>query len=346
MAINLSIDRSIDREIYDNELSPWLPERIYDCHAHISLAENCGHLSPERRKQFWTMEVGVFQTWEELRENHRRLFPGRDVDTLAFGGVYREQDSRRENDYVLSGLRNPLNRADGLLVTRPEWDASMIEDGMAKGFIGIKPYPDLAPQETLEISVFDFVPHAHLAMLNDLKGVLMLHLPRAGRLGDPENVRELLEIAERYPSIRLIVAHIGRAYCLPAAEESLPQFADVPGVFFDTSANLNADVFQLAMETIRPDRMLFGTDLPVMMMRGCRDHVGEDYVNYTNGAYSWNTNRKSPEEEACYSYYVYEQLRALIKAAKCVGLDKPAFHKILYHNTAKLLGKPIGSLAV
>ncbi len=344
--MNLSIDGSGDRRIYEEELSPWLPERIYDCHVHISIPKNCGHFSQERRNQFWTMEVGVFQTWEEMRANHRLLFPGRDVDSLVFGGVYREQDSRSGNDYVLSGIRNPLNRADGLLVTRPEWDAAVIEDAMAKGFLGIKPYPDLAAQESLEVSIYDFLPHSHLTALNQLNGVLMLPLPRAGRLGDPDNIRELLEIAERYPSIRLIVAHIGRAYCLPAAQESLPRFADMQGIFFDTAANLNADVFQLTMETMGPDRMLFGTDLPLMMMRGCRDHLGADYVNYTNGPYSWNTNRKSPEEEARYTYYVYEQLRALIKAAKNAGLDKPAFHKILYHNAAKLLGKPIGNSKV
>jgi len=344
MAIHLNTGRSVDNEIYESELSPWLPEKILDCHAHISLSGNCGRMSPERRTKMWPMEVGVFQSWEELRANHSTLFPDRDVDVLAFGGVYREQDTALENEYVYSGMLNPANRAQGLLVTRPEWDADVIESAMIRGFAGIKPYPDLAPRGVDEVSIYEYLPKSHLAMLNRLRGVLMLHIPRAGRLGDPNNIRELLEIANDYPSIKLIVAHVGRAYCLPTARRGLPSFADVPGVFFDTSANLNTDVFQLALETVGPDRMLFGTDLPVMMMRGVREHVGETYVNFSNGDYSWNTDRKSPEVESGYTYYVYQQLRALIGAARRAGLGKEALGKILYSNAAKLLGKPVGVL--
>jgi len=341
----LGANKAVDMRIYEEELRPWLPEKILDCHVHVSLASNCGRISDERRSRLWPIEVGVFQSWEELRSNYRLLFPDRHVDVLAFGGVYREQDSHLENSYVYSGLANPANRADALLVTRPDWDASVIETAMARGFLGVKPYPDLAPQNTSEVSIYDFLPKTHLETLNRLGAVLMLHLPRAARLGDPNNIRELLEIAERYPSIKLIVAHIGRAYCLPTAEKGLPFFADTPGVYFDTSANLNADVFELALETVGPDRLLFGSDLPVMMMRGVREHVGEDYINYTDGDYSWNTNRKSIKEEAGYTFYIYQEIRALIRAFERRGLGKAAFRGVLYSNAAKLLGKPVGSFA-
>ncbi len=50
----------------------------------------------------------------------------------------------------------------------------------------------------------------------------------------------------------------------------LPHFADDPGLYFDISANLNADVFHYALGTIGPERLLFGSDLPVTMMRGVR----------------------------------------------------------------------------
>jgi len=209
---------------------------------------------------------------------------------------------------------------------------------MADGFLGIKPYPDLAPQGSEDASTFDFAPHAHLAMLNALGGVLMLHLPRRGRIADPNNISELKELRQKYPLIRLIVAHIGRAYCLPTALAGLPHFADDPGICFDTAANLNADVFQYELETIGPERILYGSDLPVTMMRGVREHVGDKYINYTDGPFSWNTNRKTPEEEAAYTFYLYEELRALIKAVERAGMGKAEFEQIMYTNAAKLLG--------
>ena len=40
----------------------------------------------------------------------------------------------------------------------------------------------------------------------------MLHISRPARLKDPVNLAQLLEIEEKYPNVKLIVAHIGRAY--------------------------------------------------------------------------------------------------------------------------------------
>ena len=341
MAIEIAVNRSVDERIYKEELAPWLPERIIDCHVHVRLACHKDTVSPERRKAHWATEVSVPQSWEQLRNNMEVLYPEQDVSVLAFGGVSRETHIKENNEYVLEGALDPANKAQALCATKPEWPASVLEEALCKGFLGIKPYPDLAPQHTLEVGIYDFVPHSHLKVLDRYRSVLMLHLPKVGRLGDPDNIRELLEISDRYPSIKLIVAHVGRAYCMPIAERGLPHFADRNGIYFDTSANLNPDVFELAIETVGPDRLLFGSDMPAMMMRGVREHVGEQYLNYTDGDYSWNKNRKSPEVEANYTYFVYEELRALIAAAKRVGLSRTDIEKIMYINSKKLLSAGI-----
>lgn len=330
--------RQVDRRIYEQELLPWMPERIFDCHVHVSRAENCGPISPERLKYLWAVEAGIFQTWSQLRARYDALFPNQQVEALVFGGVYQEQNLEGDNDYVRMGVTDPTSMSKGLFVIRPDWSADRIAEAMADGFLGIKPYPDLAPRGSEEASIFDFAPHEHLAMLDSLGGVMMLHLPRPGRLGDSENISELRELRQKYPSIRLIVAHIGRSYCLPTALAGLPHFADDPGIYFDTAANLNADVFQYALEILGPDRILYGSDLPITMMRGVREHVGDSYINYTDGDFSWNMNRKSAEDEATYTFYIYEELRALIKAVECAGMGKAEFEKIMYTNAAKLLG--------
>ena len=278
------------------------------------------------------------QSWDELRYNYSLLFPDRKVSSLAFGSVFRETDIERNNDYVLAGVKRQENRAAGLLVTRPEWDPTVISRAVRDGFSGIKPYPDLAPVESSEVSIFDFAPKEHLAALDETSGILMLHLPRAGRLADKDNIRELTEISQTYPSIKLIVAHIGRSFCLPTASKGLPSFVQAANIFFDTSANLNADVFQYALETVGPDRILFGSDLPITLMRGMREHLGDKYVNYTDAPYSWNVNRKSPSEEARYTYFLYEEIRAIITAMDRSGLGKEIAGKIFYSNSARLLG--------
>ena len=329
----------VDARVYQDEIRPWLPDEIVDIHTHVVLAEHVAPISPERMAANWALEVGIEQSWEDLRENYRSLFADQRVTALAFGGVFQEVDIEASNSYVLSGANDPRNNALGLLVTRPEWDADVIAEAISQGFVGIKPYPDLAPQPTGEVSIFDFCPRSHLEALNELKGILMLHLPRAGRLGDADNIRELVELSESYPDIKLIVAHIGRSFCLPTARKGLPSLAKNESVYFDTSANLNADVFWYAIETVGADRLLFGSDLPITLMRGVREHIGEEYINHTDAPYSWNTNRKSPEEEAQYTYFLYEELRALIAAAQRSGIGKAGLEKILYSNGARLLNR-------
>ena len=330
--------RAIDRLVYDQELAPRLPSTIIDCHVHVGLSEYWGPVSSERYSEIWAMEVAKEQSWEQLRSTYRLLFPKQEVRALAFGWVYREVDVERNNTYVRAGISDPRNNADGLFVTRPGYDTSTIAEAMSQGFLGIKPYPDLAAQPTQAPSIYDFLPRTHLALLNQLGGLVMLHLPRKGRLGDPDNARELLEISEAFPAIKIVIAHIGRAYCLPTAQRGLPPLIERQNLYFDTSANLNTEVFRYALDTIGPDRLLFGSDLPVTLMRGRRDHIGEQYVNWTDGDYSWNLARKSPEEEATYTFYLYEELRALIDAVKRSGLGQETLEKILYANSARLLG--------
>jgi hypothetical protein len=325
-----------DAKVYQQLILPWLPDRIVDCHVHVGLPQFFGQIRADRFRTLWALEVSRSQSWTELNHNLGILFPGKTVRSLVFGWVYREVDIEANNSYVLEGILSPASNACGLFVTKPEWDAKVIEGALGNGFVGIKPYPDLATEDQ-ECSIFDFLPHSHLKVLDKRSAIVMLHLPRKGRLADPRNISELREISCKYPNVKVIVAHIGRAYCLSTAQKGLPHLVDT-SLYFDTAANLNPEVFRLALETVGPERILYGSDLPITLMRGFREHRKETYINYTDGDYSWNKNRKSPEEEAKYTFYLYEELRALIEAVKSVGMGKREFEMIMNLNSAKLLG--------
>lgn len=325
------MNKPIDTQVYEQELSPWLPEKIIDCHVHIGTPEFCGPISEERLKGNWAMEVGAEQSWEQYNEAVGALFPKQQVSALIMGVPFMEMDLERNNDYVISGITDPGTNA--LLVTRPEWDADEIDKAFERGFVGIKPYPDLVPHADGEPGIFDMLPKSHLEALNRRAGMLMLHIPRAGRLADPDNIREILEINDEFPRIKIIVAHIGRSFCLPTAQKGLPSFANRSNIYFDIAANLNADVFSYAFDVVGPGRILYGSDLPITLMRGIREHEGERYINFTDGDYTWNTNRKAPDVEAKYTYFLYEELRALIKAAK----NKEIVEQVMFSNMAGLV---------
>ncbi len=335
---SLTDRKDLHSRIFQQEIRPWLPSRMVDIHCHVSLKENCGPIPEERLRQNWALEVGVHQTWEALRANYSLLLPGIEVRALVFGAPFREMDIAADNRYVLQGVREAEGRASALYVVRPEETPEAVERALDAGFLGLKPYPDLAEGPGGgEPGVFDMLPKTLLRVLDRRGGILMLHLPRKGRLADEDNIREVSELVEEFPNVRTVLAHVGRAYCLPNAERGLPRYPQSPNLLFDISANVNADVFALALEVAGPGRLLFGSDLPVTRMRLKRECVGDDYINYTDEDYSWNTRRKSPEEEALYTYFLYEELRGLIEAARRRGLTPGDLEPVLRTNGERLL---------
>ncbi len=324
--------------IFHEEIRPWLPPRMVDIHCHLSLKENCGPISPERMKEMWAIEVGAHQTWEELQETGRRLLPGIEIQFLAFGAPFREMDISAENRYVLEVTHRAKGNVRGLYVVRPDETPQAVEKALEDGFLGLKPYPDLAEsKDGKEPGVFEMIPRPLLRVLDGRGGILMLHLPRKGRLADEDNIREVCELVEEFPNVRTVVAHVGRAYCLPNAEKGLPHYPQSPNLFFDISANVNADVFALALEVVGTQRLLYGSDLPITRIRLKRECVGDDYINYTDGDYSWNTRRKSPEEEAQYTYFLYQELLALIEAARRRAFSPADLEPVLFSNGRRLL---------
>jgi hypothetical protein len=235
----------------------------------------------------------------------------------------------------------PKRSWNSLAVIRPGWSQEKVASLLdAPGVVGVKPYYSLISpnRETrdahLEASVFDFLPHHVLEVVNDRHAWITLHVPKAARLGHPENVREIREIRRRYPDVKLVIAHLGRCYTEAHAREALPQFADDPGLFFDTSAVLNPVCHRIALEHLGPERILYGSDNPILYMRGRRQYQGRSYINRTNHPFYFNQNREGADVEANYTLYMYEDLRAIKQAFEDLGITGQKQIQALFHDNA------------
>ena len=224
-----------------------------------------------------------------------------------------------------------------LAVVRPQWSADRVAAELdLPNTLGVKVYYALIGNDPttrdkyLEASIFDFLPHHQLELLNDRRAWVTLHVPKADRLGHPANIAEIRQIRRQYPHVVLVIAHLGRCYTLPHAQEALPQFADDDGLFFDISAVLNPDVHRLALKIFGPHRILYGTDNPVFYMRGRRQFQDRIYINRTNYPFFFNRDREPPEVEARYTLYMYEELLAIRRACEQLGLDRGEVESIFY----------------
>ena len=58
------------------------------------------------------------------------------------------------------------------------------------GFAGLKPYLNRSPSYIPgnEVRIFDFLTHEHLRLADRHGWIVMLHIPRPGRLRDPLNL--------------------------------------------------------------------------------------------------------------------------------------------------------------
>jgi hypothetical protein len=341
----------VDRAFWQEHLEAWMPAKIFDAHTHVNEARFClEEMTEEKRRQYWVNEVMAPIGAADAERCHETVFPGRKVSCLVFGNPTLEYDIEGSNAALEAEcVRRGWYR---LAVVRPQWSAEQVAKELdMPNTLGVKVYYALIGHDPttrdkyLEASIFDFLPHHQLELLNERRAWVTLHVPKADRLGHPDNIAEIRQIRRQYPHIVLVIAHLGRNYTMPHAEPSLPQLADDEGLYFDVSAVLNPDVLRFALKTFGPSRVLYGTDNPIFYMRGRRQYQGTAYINRTDYPFYFNRDREPLEVEATYTLYIYEALRALKQACQSLELDRTQVEAILHDNARRLTDAVLATTA-
>jgi hypothetical protein len=194
-----------------------------------------------------------------------------------------------------------------------------------------------------DIQIYDFLPHHQLRVLDRHGWIVMLHIPGTARLRDPLNLTQMIEIEKRYPSIKVIIAHVGRAYCREDIGSAFEVLGETRKMLFDISANTCAETFEQAIRAVGPRRILFGSDLPILRMRTRRICEGGTYVNLVpKGLYGDVSNdshmREVEGKEADQlTFFMYEEIDAFRRAAEETSLRKGDIEAIFYENAAEVL---------
>lgn len=366
--------KPVDRAFYAERIRDFLPDQLIDVHCHVWTnpggepgGEQRGRRSceqareqaggpgqgqvekpktrPNDRVQSWPSRVASQNPIEDLTETYRLMFPDRQVSALIFGTAANATDLEAGNDYV----RQAAGKAGypALMVTPPGMDAEAFEERVvAGGFLGAKVYLTLAPEHLKadEICIFDFLPHHLLEVLNRRGWVVMLHIPRSARLRDPVNLEQMLEIEQRYPNAKVIIAHVGRAYCIEDVGNAFEVLSRTQKLVFDISANSNQQVFEQLIGAVGPKRILFGSDLPILRMRTRRICECGRYVNlvprglYGDVSADPHMRELDGDEAEALTFFLYEEIDAFRRAAANTGLLPSDIEDVFYRNAARLLG--------
>ncbi|MHB0999907.1 MAG: amidohydrolase family protein [Armatimonadota bacterium] len=341
-----------DRHFYAERLTDFLPDEIIDIHTHMWRASDFPVQKPstgEVRTVTWPSLVASENPVEDLRETYRLVFPGKRVTPLVFATLPEGGNLDVQNSYVEECARH--ENLPALIFSDPEWSAEELESRVrAGGFLGAKSYLSLAPAYIpgREIRIFDFFP-PHQLEVHDRNGwIVMLHIPRDGRLKDAVNLAQLLQIERDYPNLSLIVAHVGRAYCNEDIGDAFDLLAGTERMCFDICANTNDYVFEQLLRCVGPKRVLFGSDMPITRMRMRRITRDGRYINLVpKGLYgdvSGDPNMAEVDgtEAEKLTFFLYEEIDAFRRAAEQVGLSRSDIKDVFLYNAKRLIEKARG----
>ena len=335
-----------DKRVYEEELKDFLPDKILDVHTHVWLAEMKDKIvkdtSAPKRTVSWPNLVARDNSIEDLQETYRLLFPGKEVSALIFtnGGPTEEM-----NQYIVdSGAKVGWPT---LYWSHPNQSADEVEKKIREGgFLGIKSYLSNAPEylPEREIRIFDFFPKHQLKRMDELGAIVMLHIPRPGRLKDPVNLEQIKEIKQEFPNLRLIVAHVGRAYTKEDVGSAFEVLEEVmPDLKWDFCANSCEYAITEVLRHAGPKNVMYGTDMPILRMRTHRIEENGTYINlvppgmYGDVSTDPHMREVSPEEAEKITFFVYEELLSFKRACKTLGLTSEDVEDIMYNNAMQLI---------
>jgi len=338
--------KDVDRTFYRERLADFLPPQMIDVHTHVWLKTPARETALPSRGAKWPSRVAEENPIEDLLRTYSLMFPRQKVTPLIFGSAREDVIFDEANGYVSRAARQ--HGLSCLMLSTPQWSAEeLVQRVRDRGFLGLKPYLSYAPAHIPadDITIFDYLPHHHLQAADQHGWIVMLHIPRRQRLRDALNLEQMLYIERHYPNIRLIIAHIGRAYCIEDVGDAFEVLRDTERMLFDFSANTNSQVMKQLIRTVGPKRVLFGSDLPILRMRMRRICENGVYINlvppglYGDVSDDPHMREVSEEESQRLSFFMYEELYAFRRAAEATGLGPTDVEDIFCNNAAHLIAE-------
>ncbi|MCC7518970.1 MAG: amidohydrolase family protein [Verrucomicrobiae bacterium] len=312
--------------LWREELAAWLPDTIFDAHVHLGPPEAMGPIPLHRLQEPVTTFTAL--PLEELLQGYQAVYAGKTIaGMIAFPFPLREVRYEVANEYIARLMaRDP--RVRGFILANPRDTASTIRQyhALQKGgarFRGVKPYYDLLgkpmPFSSLHTDMEEFVPDELLEFMDAERLILMLHTSREG-MGHPGCQRFVRRITERWPHVKVILAHMGRY----TNKRQFLDFMDSgvwqhPNIFLEMSSASEPDVYAAALQHRELwARLLFGSDLPFGLISGVEYNAPETGLIFlTREAYPWtdrSLHERLERQRATLSYNTYHTLHALKRA--------------------------------
>ena len=324
-----------DRRVFESELRDFLPSRIFDAHIHL-FDSSC--MAPDHRfppKSCYAPFGGSFSL-EQCLDWTDSLLPGIEFHLNSFG--HPSYDSDLDASARYSGRISDNGRFFGMALVSPH---DKIEDVIRRfeenRLIGYKPYLNFVDwKASADVTLDDMLPPAQMEYANEKCLAITLHIPRPERLADPVNQRQMVDLCNRYPSARIIFAHVGRAYYMASVIDHLDGIAACPNAYLDTAMVNHAGVLEYALRHFPRDRILFGSDAPVAFLHGKSVEINNQYAYLMAEDVEIGSAIHDAKQVVSFTTFFYEQLRGIKQASEGAKLSRPEIEDLFFNNAHRL----------
>ncbi|MBP1992488.1 aminotransferase class III-fold pyridoxal phosphate-dependent enzyme [Paenibacillus eucommiae] len=312
------------------ELSSFLPEYIFDAHAHIWRVSDL-RLTGKSFFAAGSEEMSV-DVW---RTSVQQLLGRKVQGGLLFPSPVKTCDLHKANQYVVEQLENEeLSR--GLILVAPGYSEEQVHLFLQNSkIVGFKPYHCFSSKEvTSDSEIIDFIPESFWRIADQHGLLIMLHIVKDSAMADPVNQKQLFNLCSRYPNAKCVLAHSARSFHAPHAN-FVKSLRGLENVFFDMSAICEPEAIVPILYEFGPKKLLWGSDFPISDIRGKAVSVGDGFFWMQKETLDWD-RASGPTEPTLVGL---ESLRALKLASDMIGLDKSDIQNIFYHNAIRLTGQ-------
>ena len=327
-----------DQAVYETELKDFLPEKIFDAHVHL-FDESCLPQGYEFPEKDCCRKFGDKFTLKQCLEYIRTMLPEQDFYLNSFG--FPSVEFSLDSGAQYTGSISDNKRYFGMAMVSPRDSIASVQKRVSTNrLIGYKPYLNFVDWKMKdEITIFDMLPDEQMEYADANGLAVTLHIPRPGRLADPVNQQQMIELCRRYPNVKIIFAHIGRAYYLQNVIGCLDGIAGCSNAYIDTAMVNHEGVLEYAFNKFPRERILFGSDTPIALLRGKSVEINNQYAYLMGEDYQIGSAIYDAGHAVEFTSFYYEQLRAIKLAAGRAGLSGTEVENIFLGNAFRLFSQ-------
>ena len=271
------------------EYADWLPPEVVDAHAHATPPEHVEEIPPKAYNHMLSTFPGY--TIEESQTVHDLLHPETVIHTLRFAKTFKGIAHIATNAFLLEN--NPAGDRVALfgLPDNVPYTVGMLSDPRVAGLKMYYSYLDPSATHIYEVFKPEILEEAERQQVP-----IILHTPKV----ITESADDVLRMKQDFPDLKVSIAHLGSSkFDIPGLQDAYDTLAEGTDVKMDTALNPSEDVCYRAITTFGPDRIMYGTDEPLNLLRSVPYiHPERGQRITTTQLYHW----QDPAEHAEYKH--------------------------------------------